>query len=249
MDPVSRLEQRVERALADLDAMLSQARKGYALIGATAILLHGIALPRTTRDLDLVVAVEHDLDEIRPLLEVHGLGRTAIHHRFATKDGLEVDILPMVPGGTRVELPGGEFISRVGLSEAMDASVRVAFSTGEASLAPLSVLAAIKLYIATIRLDGHDLDDAVAVLEQYEAAGVRRFDVDYPEEEALSWETAGAWLAGRDARSVLHPESHAAVLAAAEQLLGDIRLSDRFAGGPESRALLTAFRAGLARAS
>jgi hypothetical protein len=117
------------------------------------------------------------------------------------------------------------------------------------SVAPLSVLAEIKLYVATIRSDERDFGDAFAVLTQYESAGIRRFDIDYLAEGGLSWETAGAWLAGQDARGILHRESRTAILTAAEHLLGDIRLSDRYARGPENRALLTAFRAGLAHAA
>lgn len=45
MDPVSRLEPRVEECLADLDALFARAGMRYALIGATGILLHGVVLP------------------------------------------------------------------------------------------------------------------------------------------------------------------------------------------------------------
>jgi predicted nucleotidyltransferase len=249
MDPVSRLERRVEERLAHLDALFGRAGVRYALIGATAILLQGIDLPRTTRDLDLAVSVEQDLDEVRALLEAHGLRSTTTRHRFTAEDGLEIDVLPIRPGTDRVELPGGDSISRVGLDEAIAASVRVAFHDGGTFVAPLPVLASIKLYIATLRSGGHDLGDALALLDQYESAGARRFDIDYIAEGDLSWEAAGAWLAGRDAQGILLRESSAATLTAVEQLLSGVVLSDRFARGPENRALLAAFRAGLAHAS
>lgn len=249
MDPVSRLERRVEEQLAHLDALFGGAEQRYALIGATAILLQGIVLPRTTRDLDLAVSVEHDLDEVRTLLETHGLRSTTIRHRFTAEDGVEIDILPIRPGTDRVELPGGESISRVGLDEAIAAGLRVALHDGGVFVAPLPVLASIKLYVATTRSGGHDLGDALALLEQYESAGVRRFDIDYLEERDLSWEAAGAWLAGRDAKRILRRESSTATLTAVEQLLGDVRLSERFTRGPENRALLAAFHAGLAHTS
>jgi predicted nucleotidyltransferase len=251
VDPVSRLERRVEERLADLDTLFGRAGVRYALIGATALLLHGTALPRTTRDLDLAVSVEHGLDEVRTLLEAHGLRSTTIRHRFAAKDGLEIDVLPIRKGsrGARIELPDGESISPVGLTETIENAVRLPLPGGGVSVAPLSVLAAIKLYVATIRSDERDFGDAFAVLTQYESAGIRRFDIDYLAEGGLSWETAGAWLAGQDARGILHRESRTAILTAAEHLLGDIRLSDRYARGPENRALLTAFRAGLAHAA
>jgi predicted nucleotidyltransferase len=245
VDPVSHLERSVEQALAGLDAVFGRAGVRYALIGATALLLHGIALPRTTRDLDLAVSVEHNLDEVRTLLEAHGLRSTTIRHRFAAEDGLEIDVLPIRARTDRVELPGGESISPAGLTEAIESAIRVPLPNGSVSVAPLSALAAIKLYVATIRSDERDFGDAFAVLMQYESAGTRRFEIDYDAQSNLTLETAGAWLAGRDAHGVLHQHSRAAVAGAVEVLFRDVRLSDRFAGGPENRALLAAFRAGL----
>ena len=250
MDPVSRLERRVEERLADLDTLFGRAGVRYALIGATALLLQGIVLPRTTRDLDFAVSVGHSIDEVRTLFEAHGLrSSTTVRHRFIAEEGLEIDVLPTRARTDRVELPGGESISQVGLAEAIGSATSVALPAGSVCVAPLPVLAAVKLHVATIRLDERDLQDAFAVLAQYESAGIRRFDIDYLAEGSLSWDTAGAWLAGQDARGILHRESRTAILTAAEHLLGDIRLSDRFAQGPEDRALLTAFRVGLAHAS
>jgi predicted nucleotidyltransferase len=244
---VSHLERLVEERLAALDALFGRAGVSYALIGATAILLQGIALPRTTRDLDLAVSVEHGLDEVRTLLEAHGLRSTTTRHRFAAKDGLEIDVLPIrkASRGARIELPDGESISPAGLTEAIESAVRVPLPNGSVSVAPLSVLAAIKLYVATIRSDERDFGDAFAVLTQYESAGTRQFEIDYDAQSKLILETAGAWLAGRDAHGILHQHSRAAVAGAAEMLFRDVRLSNRFAGGPENRALLAAFRAGL----
>lgn len=244
---MSHLERRVEERLAALDALFGRAGVSYALIGATAILLQGIALPRTTRDLDLAVSVEHGLDEVRTLLEAHGLRSTTTRHRFAAKDGLEIDVLPIrkASRGARIELPDGESISPAGLTEAIESAVRVPLPNGSVSVAPLSVLAAIKLYVATIRSDERDFGDAFAVLTQYESAGTRQFEIDYDAQSNLILETAGAWLAGRDAHGILHQHSRAAVAGAVEMLFRDVRLSNRFAGGPENRALLAAFRAGL----
>lgn len=248
MDPVSRLERSVEERLADLDTLFGRAGVRYALIGATALLLQGIVLPRTTRDLDFAVSVGHSIDEVRTLFEAHGLrSSTTVRHRFIAEEGLEIDVLP-IRGGTwadRVELPGGESISQAGLAEAIGGAESVALPAGSVCVAPLSVLAAIKLYVATIRSDERDLQDAFAVLAQYESAGTRRFEIDYDAQSHLTLETAGAWLAGRDAHGVLHQHSRAAVAGAVEVLFRDVRLSNRFAGGPENRALLAAFRAGL----
>jgi predicted nucleotidyltransferase len=252
VDPVSRLERSVEERLADLDTLFGRAGVRYALIGATALLLQGIVLPRTTRDLDFAVSVGHSIDEVRTLFEAHGLrSSTTVRHRFIAEEGLEIDVLP-IRGGTwadRVELPGGESISQAGLAEAIESAESIRLPTGSAFVAPLSVLVAVKLHVATVRSDERDLGDACAVLTQYESVRARRFAVDYIKEGDLSWDTAGAWLAGRDAHGILDRESRTAVLASVEQLLGDVRLSDRFAGGNEDRDLLSAFRVGLSRAA
>lgn len=251
MDPVRRVERPVEEHLQSLNVLFTRAEMRYALIGATAILLQGIDLPRTTRDLDFAVSVGRDIEEVRTLLEANGFRSSTVRHRFVAKDGMEIDVLPIAAGdrAERVALPGGEWVSAVGLPEAIETAKAVSVSEGSVRVALLPLLAAIKLHAATVRVGGPDLGDALAVLHQYESAGGRRFDVDYITEQGLTWETAGAWLTGRDARSLLRPESRAAVLAALEQLRGDVRLTDRFASGPENRALMDAFRAGLAAAA
>jgi predicted nucleotidyltransferase len=251
VDPVSRVERPVEERLQSLNVLFTRAGMPYALIGATAILVHGISLPRTTRDLDFAVSVGRDIEEVRTLFEANGFRSATVRHRFITEEGMEIDVLPVVAGDRahRLELPGGDRISAVGLREAIETAKAVSVSGGSVRVALLAVLAAIKLHAATVRVGGPDLGDAFAVLHQYESAGGRRFDVDYIAEQGLTWETAGAWLAGRDVRTLLRPESRAAVLAALEQLRGDVRLTDRFASGPENRALVDAFRAGLAAAS
>jgi predicted nucleotidyltransferase len=251
VDSVRSVERRVDVRLQALDALFTRAGMRYALIGATAILLHGIRLPRTTRDLDFAVAVGRDIEEVRALLEADGLRSSAVPHRFIAEEGVEVDILPVAAGddSQRVSLPGGPWISAVGLREAIETAKLVPVSQGTIRVAQLLLLAAIKLHTATLRMGGPDLGDALAVLGQYEDAGDRRFDVDYLTRTELTWETAGAWLAGQDAQAVLRPESLSAVLNAVEELRGDARLSDRFAGGPDRLAQVDAFRAGLAAAA
>ena len=248
MDPVKGVERPVEELLQAVNALFTRAEMRYALIGATAILLQGIDLPRTTRDLDFAVSVGRDIEEVRTLLEANGFRSSTVRHRFVTKDGMEIDVLPAAAKdrSQKIELPDGEWISAVGFAEAIETAKAISVSEGSVRVALLPLLAAIKLHAATIRVGGPDLGDALAVLHQYESAGGRRFDVDYITERGLTWETAGAWLAGRDVRTLLRRESRVAVLAALERLLGDVRLTDRFASGPENRALMDAFGAALA---
>ena len=65
----------------------------YALIGANALLLHGVQLPRTTRDLDFIVAVEDSFQYVRQALLKQGFRHGKIPHRFHTPQGTQVDVL------------------------------------------------------------------------------------------------------------------------------------------------------------
>lgn len=167
MDPVRGVERSVEDHLTRIDAMLGGVAVPYVLVGATALLLRGIALPRTTRDLDLVVSVAGGLEGIRNLFEAGGFRSTTVRHRFTAEDGMEIDVLAIAAGDRagKVVLADGEWVSGVGLAEAIESATAISLHTGSARVAQLPVLAAIKLYVATVRVGEKDLDDALAVLK------------------------------------------------------------------------------------
>lgn len=100
MDVVAQLGQQVVDNLCQLNEILARADIPFAVIGASAFLLHGVDLGRTTRDLDLAVAIEGGLDAARPLLLDAGLTSTGIEHRFKMADGSEIDILAIDPAWT-----------------------------------------------------------------------------------------------------------------------------------------------------
>jgi len=246
MDRVERLEPRLAGDLCEATRALTEAGIPYAVIGANALILHGIVLPRTTRDLDLVVVAEGGLDRLRGVLEAVGFRSTSIAHRFVTGAGTDVDILPLSPKSeTRIEFPDGERIRSVGLPE----SVRYAedIESGKCTLrvARLPILAAIKVHVATVRMGDRDLTDALAIMVQFEARGTRRFELDYEVVSGLVWETAGAFLLGCDATAVLEEESRDRVERAVQTLLEDPRMADDQPWGEERAPLLRAFRAGL----
>ena len=95
MDRVERLEPRLAGDLCAATRALTEAAIPHAVIGANALILHGIVLPQTTRDLDLAVVAEGGLDRLRGILEAAGLRSTSISHRFVTAAGTEVDVLPL----------------------------------------------------------------------------------------------------------------------------------------------------------
>jgi len=247
MDRVDRLEPHLAADLCAAVRALARARLSYAVIGANAIILQGTALPRTTRDLDLVVVVEGGLDSIRSGLEAEGLRSTRISHRFVASSGTEVEILPLPPEpGMSIEFSGGGRISSVGLSESVRHAEEVESGECTVRVASLPILAVIKVHTATIRRGDRDLPDALAAMKQFEAHGTRRFEVNYEAVPGLLWETAGAFLLGSDANSMLDDVTLDRVEKAIEELLGDPRMVDDDSWGRERAPLLRAFRSGLA---
>jgi len=83
-------------------------------------------------------------------------------------------------------------------------------------------------------------------MEQFEARGTRRFELDYAAAPELLWETAGAFLLGRDAGFMLDDVTRDRVEQAIRTLLEDPRMGGDHPWGQERAPLLRAFRSGLA---
>jgi len=248
MDAVGVLGKRALDHLCVLSDVLAQAHVPFALIGASALLLHGVRLPRTTRDLDLGVGVDGGLRTIRPILLTAGLSATGIEHRFRWEDGDEVDVLAVDPTASpphEIALETGDRIRAVGLREAIDHAEQKPIGSCQIFLAPLEMLITVKLCVATNVGRPHDLDDACTGLSLYGPNDERRFMIPYEDLEGLDYETSAAFLTGEDASQFLRPETVPLVEDAVSLLLADVRLSDRFANGPERRRLLKAFQQGL----
>jgi len=90
-----------------------------------------------------------------------------------------------------------------------------------------------------------DLRDAFAAMDQYANEGTRRFDLDYVAHPELAYETAGAFLLGRDLLDVVEEDTLSQVLADVRALLIDDRLSEERELGIQCAPLLHAFRLGL----
>lgn len=117
------------------------------------------------------------------------------------------------------------------------------------SVAPLSLLIAIKLHAATANDRHHDVRDAGAALQTYETSGERRFGVDYERFAELVFETAGAFLAGQDAAELMADDTRAYVLEALRILLSAPQQTPRYADGEARSALLHAYQLGLRTAT
>jgi|GEM_PF-823091 predicted nucleotidyltransferase len=252
MDTVVRLGQSFIDNLCQLSALLEEGEIPFAVIGASALLLHGVDLGRTTRDLDLAVVIEGGLTAAQPLFQAAGLSTTSIEHRFRMIDGSEIDILAIDPAWTpahEIRLADGDRICAVGLPDAVRESVDIELDACQVSVAPLCLLIAVKLHAATADDRPHDLEDACAALLSYEQTGDRRFTIDYELFGSLEFETAGAFLAGLDTAEIASVQTTKPVNMAIDKLLTHAHLSDRFAEGFARRGLVLAYQKGLEQAS
>lgn len=248
MDPVRRLEPRAVESLCRVVSAFTQAGIPYAMIGANALILQGVDLDRSTRDLDIAVAVTGGLDQVREILTEAGMRTSRVVHRFYTQSGIEVDVLPLDPSVERqreIRFPDGERLSAVGLAEAVRHSVEINTGHCVVHVAVLPILVALKIHAAPRRLGERDLRDAVAAMNQYENKGARRFNVDYIAHQELVYETAGAFLLGRDLLTGVKEETLSQILADVRTLLADYRLSDERELGVRGVPLLRAFQLGL----
>lgn len=248
MDNVDRLGTHPTGVLCQISESLEAAGLPFAVVGAAALLLHNVHLERTTRDLDLAVSIAGGFGAIRPVLHGAGLSDTRIEHRFRTADGDEIDVLPIDQSGKpphEIRLAGGDRIRTVGLAEAIAHAVPVDVGPRRVPVAPLALLVANKLYAAASQIRPHDLEDACRAMETYECEGTRRFDVDYNRNPELTYETAGAFLAGFDSAAMMSVEAAQLVDAAIESLGRNPRLGDRYDRGEARLALVLAFGRGL----
>ena len=84
MDPLNRVEPRIAAGLCHVVRAFVGAGLPYAIIGASALILQGIDLDRSTRDLDIAVALAGGLGRVREILTGAGMHTSRIVHRFST---------------------------------------------------------------------------------------------------------------------------------------------------------------------
>jgi len=246
MDSLILLAGRTAKELCFVASVLQRIGVAYALIGANALLLHGIQLPRTTRDLDFIVAVEDSFQYVRQALLEQGLRHGRIPHRFYTPEGTQVDVLPVQERATEtgfIEFPDGELLTALGFSEALTHAEEKPVGHCAVSVAPLPILVALKLLAAT-RRPGPDLQDVAACMKQYEEQGSRRFD-DVIYTAGLTFETAGAYLLGRDLVSMATARTLRAVQDALATLTHEAQASGWAVDREELNTLLQAFASGI----
>ncbi len=220
MDTLAELPARVQDLLCSLVAALDHAGCNYALIGATAILLHGVDLLRVTRDLDFVIAVADGIAAVPRLLSEAGLEETSVWHKYRAVDEIKVDVIPLGSDEAEsnvVSLPGGRMFSSIGLDDALRCSVRIEIDGCSVSTASIPILVALKLVAATER-HREDLADVCACLAGYRHKDERRYVVHFEASSFLTYETAGAYLAGLDLADSASDRTVGAALATAKRM-------------------------------
>ena len=250
MDPVILLGDGTAHEFCFVASALRAIGNPYALIGANALLLHGIHLPRTTRDLDFVVAIEDTFQHVTEALLKQRFRHGTIAHRFYTPQGTQIDVLPVSKKAIEtgfIEFPNGEQLTALGLSEALTHAKEKPVNDCMVSVAPLPILVGLKILTATKRY-GSDLQDAVACMRQYEEQGTRRFD-DVIYTADLTFETAGAYLLGKDLQSMMGTKAVMAVKEAVMELMRSPQLISGAVNHSEVDSLLRAFVSGVGFAS
>lgn len=250
MDLVERLGSKVLSDLCFLNASFTEFGLHYSLIGATALLVHLIDLSRTTQDLDVAVAIRKDFKSAIDELVSRGFRTTKTPHRLLSPKGTQVDILPVTSESRKtgvISWPDGTTMTAVGLAEALDRALDIRLPECAIRVAPLPVLAALKLLASTSleRYGKDDLNDFLECLEQYELQGERRFSVYDLTKEELSFDQAGAFLLEHELKSVAHPSTmqsvHEALAAMSTSSLESMRTETQ----ERMQELVRGFRLGL----
>lgn len=214
------------------------------------MLLRGVGLACSTRDLDFVVAVETLRPDLEEALVQAGLcPAPRISQRLSCSDDrAEVDVLPLDAAAFstgRIEFPEGGSIPSLGLREVIRQASAVPSGPCTARVAELPILVAPKLVAGSGRLEERDLRDAVAAMEQDAAEGNRRYlEVDYITAGKLSLETAGAFLIARDLGGMGEDRTAEALQEVVGALRADVQVSEGRELGVRYAPLLRAFEMG-----
>ncbi|MGB5080474.1 MAG: nucleotidyl transferase AbiEii/AbiGii toxin family protein, partial [Burkholderiales bacterium] len=202
----------------------------FFLAGALArdVLLqyaHGIDTGRQTADVDLALAMENwrRYEALRADLIRSGqfAAVPAAIHKLRFRGSLEVDFLPFGPieraDRTIAWPPDGAFVmTTFGFREMHTATISVALPDGaQVQVASLPALALLKLVAwANRRLTepGKDAHDLKLILRHYLDAGnadrLHTEGAELLQSADFDYETAGAWLLGKDMAHLLDAEGH-----------------------------------------
>lgn len=249
MDILKRLGSTVLSELCFLNGIFARMDLRYALVGATALLLHGVDLPRITQDLDVVVAMEGDFADLLTKLTTFGFQRTRIPHRLLSPQDIQLDVLPVTEKSARtgvIEWPDGNKMSAVGLNEALAHAEDIQLSTCTVCVAPLPILAGLKLIASASdqRRGKGDVNDFLECLAQFELQGERRFSVCDLTDTELIFDQAGAFLLGYELKKAAQPPTLQAINDVLQNMDNESGLNRHWRSEEEAEDLLRIFRVG-----
>lgn len=213
-----RIEGDLAEALRLLRDYFERRQIPFALVGALvpALLLSSQIGVRETRDADHVISLQSwaawdaviaDLEKLRFVR-----GRGEQEHRLYYRTA-EIDLIPFGisdgPDDVLIWPKSGNRMNLAGFGDVFRYSTAIEVTPGVTlPVVPLWLFAVLKVIAYLDRNFPRDLRDLVYVLEQYEPIGQssRRFDLA-GEVDGVTYETAGAYLLGRDIRSNAAPKA------------------------------------------
>ena len=204
-----KIEGDLAEALRVLRDFFEQRQIPFALVGALvpALLLSSDVGARETRDADHVIRLQSWAAWNGMITELERLGFTRGRgdqkHRLYYKTA-EIDLIPFGifdgPSDVLIWPKSGNRMNMTGFLEVFHFATPTEVIPGVTlPVVPLWLFAILKVVAFLDREYPRDLHDLVYVLERYEAVGKssRRFDLA-GDVEGLNYETAGAFLLGRD---------------------------------------------------
>jgi len=197
-------------AAKQLKAICDTLHAEMVVIGAMAYLSWIEDRHRHTLDIDVAVAV--DLDDYQRLVALLRSARwqqdLKREHRWTTPEGIRIDIIPAGPAlcaSNVLEWPiSGMRMSLVGFGHVFKDSIPRSLGSGlNLRVIPLPVVLLLK--IVSYEDDPHsrqkDVQDVAAILNRFDPDDSRRFSSEVIA-AALEYDTAGAFLLGKDLATV-----------------------------------------------
>lgn len=263
-----KIEGDLAEALRLLRDYFEQRQIPFALVGALvpALLLSSEFGIRETRDADHVVHLQSWAAWDIVIGDLENLGftkrRGEQEHRLYYRTA-EIDLIPFGitdgPDDVLIWPKSGNRMNLAGFGDVFRCASPIEIAPGVTlSVVPLWLFTVLKVIAYLDRHFPRDLRDLVYVLEHYEAIGrsSRRFDLA-GEVEDITYETAGAYLLGRDIRSNTSAKALEAVRTFAAQVTDEdhyvinvtLRDENRLFFEDRRQAvfrMITSFRQGLA---
>ncbi|MCA9461128.1 MAG: nucleotidyl transferase AbiEii/AbiGii toxin family protein [Nitrospira sp.] len=255
-------------ALRRLRDYFEQKQIPFALVGALvpALLLSSDVGTRETRDADHVIRLQSWAAWKDVIAELEHLGftrgRSEQEHRLHYKTA-EIDLIPFGifdgPSDVLIWPKSGNRMNMTGFLEVFHFAKPTELAPGVTlPVVPLWLFVVLKIVAYLDREFPRDLHDLAYVLEHYETVGKssRRFDLA-GEVEGLTYETAGAFLLGRDIRLNVTVKAMELVKSFIAQISGEhhtvinvmLRAENRLFSDERRKALyqlIDSFRKGIA---